>query len=217
MSNRPSKPTVIFFDAVGTLFGVKGTVGEIYGQIAGLYGVEVKANALDWAFSQVFREMGSPAFPDAERDAIGQLEFNWWRQVTMDTFSRADALMQFEDFDPFFAQLFAHFAGAEPWEIYPETIATLTTLQQSSIPLGVISNFDSRLYSVLDALSLTAFFTSVTISTEVGAAKPDRKIFDVALQKHQTIPARAWHVGDSLSEDYRAARAAGLRGVWIDR
>lgn len=91
-----TKPAVIFFDAVGTLFGVRGTVGEVYGQIAGLYGVEVKANALDWAFSQVWREVGSPAFPEASLEEVAALEFSWWRQVVMDTFSRADALMQFE-------------------------------------------------------------------------------------------------------------------------
>ncbi len=37
------KPQVIFLDAVGTLFGVKGSVGAIYSQIAADFGVEVVA------------------------------------------------------------------------------------------------------------------------------------------------------------------------------
>ncbi|WP_254721968.1 HAD-IA family hydrolase [Kovacikia minuta] len=80
-----------------------------------------------------------------------------------------------------------------------------------------MSNFDSRLYSVLQSLELANFFSSVTISSEAGAAKPDPQIFAIALQKHQCPPELAWHIGDSYEEDYQAARAAGLRGVWVKR
>lgn len=44
------RPKVIFLDAVGTLFGVKGTVGEVYRGIAQQFGVEVNALILDQAF-----------------------------------------------------------------------------------------------------------------------------------------------------------------------
>lgn len=211
------KPAVIFFDAVGTLFGVRGTVGQVYGEIAAGYGVEVSAKSLDWAFSQVFRTVGSPAFPGAVREEIPALERAWWRKVAIDTFDRSGALMQFEDFDPFFEALFEHFATAKPWELYAETIPTLESLRSAGITLGVISNFDSRLYSVLGALDLAQYFSTVTISTEAGSAKPNAEIFQIALRKHQSLPHQAWHVGDSLSEDYRAARSAGLRGFLVDR
>ena len=85
------------------------------------------------------------------------------------------------------------------------------------IQLGVISNFDSRIYTVLDILALADFFQSVTISTEVGVAKPDPLIFATALQKHRCAAFEAWHVGDSYSEDYEGAKEAGLRGVWLRR
>ena len=32
-------PKIIFFDAVGTLFGIKGSVGEVYKAIAKKYGL----------------------------------------------------------------------------------------------------------------------------------------------------------------------------------
>ena len=47
------KPKVIFVDAVGTLFGVKGSVGEIYRQIAQEFGVEVSAQILDENFMKI--------------------------------------------------------------------------------------------------------------------------------------------------------------------
>jgi putative hydrolase of the HAD superfamily len=211
------KPAVIFFDAVGTLFGVRGTVGKVYGEIAAGFGVEVTANAIDWAFGQVFREVGSPAFPGARAEDVARLERDWWRRVAIETFDRAGVLMQFEDFDPFFTVLFEHFATEKPWELYGDTIPTLEALRSAGMNLGIISNFDSRLYRVLEALDLAQYFSTVTISTEVGVAKPEAGIFQVALRKHQCLALQAWHVGDSLSEDYRAARSAGLRGILVDR
>lgn len=94
---------------------------------------------------------------------------------------------------------------------------SLNNWQHIGIELGILSNFDSRLHSVLQGLGLSHYFSSVTISTQVGAAKPDPRIFAIALEKHNCSPEEAWHIGDSIEEDYQGAKAAGLRGVWINR
>jgi putative hydrolase of the HAD superfamily len=211
------RPKVIFFDAVGTLFGVKGSVGTAYAAIAADYGVIAAPQTLDWAFITAFKQAGTPAFPNTLPEDIPAKEYAWWRQVAIATFDQAGVLPLFDDFDEFFSTLFTHFATAAPWEVYPETYSTLEQLRSAAIPLGILSNFDSRIYSVLRSLDLASFFQSITISTEAGAAKPAPQIFQTALQKHRCQPAEAWHVGDSLSEDYRAATAIGMRGLWIDR
>ncbi|MBE9033107.1 HAD family hydrolase [filamentous cyanobacterium LEGE 11480] len=212
-----SRPQVIFFDAVGTLFGIKGSVGQIYAAIAQQYGVEVAPQTIDWAFGPAFRAAGNPAFPDVDPSELAAREYTWWRDVAIATFNQADVLPQFADFEAFFDTLFHHFATATPWDLYDDTISTLSQIRDAGITLGVISNFDSRLYKVLEALSLSDFFRSITISTEVGVAKPDVQIFQVALQQHNCVPSQAWHIGDSLEEDYRAATTAGLRGIWLQR
>jgi putative hydrolase of the HAD superfamily len=217
MDLAASRPKVIFFDAVGTLFGVKGSVGQIYSAIAFEHGVEVAPQTLDWAFGPTFKAAGNPAFPGVDPSELPAREYTWWREVAIATFNQADVLPQFADFDVFFDQLFHYFATAAPWDLYSDTIATLSEIRSAGIELGVVSNFDSRLHQVLPALGLAEFFSSVTISTEVGAAKPAAPIFQAALQKHNCVPAQAWHVGDSLEEDYRAAIAAGLKGVWLQR
>ena len=209
-----SRPKAIFFDAVGTLFGVAGSVGLQYATIAQRHGVIAKATDLDQSFYAAFKRSGPPAFPGAETMDIPNLEYEWWKEITRASFEGAE---MFTDFDTFFADLFVYFASGEPWIIYPETIQTLDFLRESGIPIGIISNFDSRLYSVLRSLSLDHYFQSVTISTEVGAAKPNGKIFSVALAKHNCEAGEAWHVGDSLKEDYEAATAMGLRGILVDR
>ncbi|KAM3102115.1 HAD-IA family hydrolase [Phormidesmis sp. 146-20] len=211
------RPQVIFFDAVGTLFGVRGSVGEVYGKIAWRYGVDVPTEVLNQAFYQSFKAAGSPAFPGRSSAEIPQLEFEWWGTIAHQTFKRANVRDQFSDFSKFFTELYHHFETTEPWILYTDVVPTLEKLRDRDITLGVLSNFDSRLHAVLKALNLTDFFSSVTISTEVGAAKPSPQIFDVALDKHNCSAQFAWHVGDSLEEDYKAAKAAGLRGIWLDR
>jgi putative hydrolase of the HAD superfamily len=96
-------------------------------------------------------------------------------------------------------------------------LPALNKWQQQGIELAVVSNFDSRIYAVLKALNLAEYFTSVTISTEVGAAKPDTQIFTAALQKHNGIAENVLHIGDSFKADYCGAKAAGLKAIWLNR
>ncbi|MDJ0737873.1 MAG: HAD family hydrolase [Nostocaceae cyanobacterium] len=212
-----AKPKVIFLDAVGTLFGVKGSVGEVYSQIAREFNVEANADTLNQTFFPSFRASPPPIFPNVEEEDIPQHEFTWWRDISFKTFEAAGVVQQFSDFSAFFSELYIHFGTAEPWFVYPDVLEALKKWQKMGIELGIISNFDSRIYSVLQGLQLRDFFKSVTISTQVGVAKPDPKIFAIALLKHDCSPEAAWHIGDSIKEDYHAARTAGLRGIWINR
>ena len=93
----------------------------------------------------------------------------------------------------------------------------LAALRALGSPLGIVSNFDSRVLRILEGLDLARWFESVTLSSQVGATKPDRAIFARALAHHGVDAARALHVGDSPAEDCEGARAAGLRAVLIDR
>lgn len=212
-----SRPQVIFFDAVGTLFGVRGSVGEVYRKIAEQHQVRVSAEVLDLAFYKSFKAAHPPIFPGRQAAELPQLEFEWWQAIAQQTFEQAGVLNQFSDFSEFFVELYRYFETAEPWYLYPDVVPTLEKLRDRGIAIGVLSNFDSRLYAVLTALNLADFFSSVTISTEVGAAKPSPEIFQAALDKHDCSAQLSWHVGDSLEEDYKAAKAAGLRGIWLDR
>ncbi|OUL18363.1 hydrolase [Nostoc sp. RF31YmG] len=211
------RPKVIFLDAVGTLIGVKGSVGEVYRQIAQEFDVEVSADTLNKAFIESFKAAPPPIFPDADSQDIPQREFDWWRIIALNTFEGAGVLKQFSDFSAFFSELYIHFGTAEPWFVYPDVLPALVNWRRMGIELGIVSNFDSRIYSVLQSLGLRDFFTSITISTQARAAKPDPQIFAIALEKHGCSPEAAWHIGDSADEDYHGAKAAGLRGILINR
>ncbi|MCA6518218.1 MAG: HAD-IA family hydrolase [Pseudanabaena sp. M110S1SP2A07QC] len=212
-------PQVIYVDAVGTLFGVRGSVGEQYAKIATDFNVRLDPRLINRAFYEVFQTAPRIAFPNLPQSDIPKAEYEWWRSLAEETFSQTFDLAKFLDFEGFFKSLYAYFATSEPWFIYEDTRLALDAWQQQGITLGVLSNFDSRIYAVMENLGLKDYFSSVTISTETGAAKPDPLIFEVALAKHQIEKSSdlAWHIGDSFSEDYMGASAAGISAFWLNR
>ncbi len=211
------KPTIIFFDAVGTLFEVRGTVGEIYGRFAQQAGLEVDSAMLNQAFVRSFCAAPRAAFTGADPQDVPRLEYEWWRSVAYQSFEEVGVRSKIKDFDTFFQPLFDYFAIADPWVLYPEVPQVLSDLRSIGLELAIISNFDSRLCVLIKALGLEQWFSSITLSTQVGSAKPEQAIFEAALALYGYNPEQAWHVGDSWIEDYEGATAAGLQGVWLNR
>jgi putative hydrolase of the HAD superfamily len=209
-----SRVKAIFFDAAGTLFTVNGSVGEIYAHLAREHGKEVSVSDLESGFRRCFAGAPPMAFPEASTDQILVLEKQWWRSIVHNVFAPLGSFPRFADY---FEALFAYFAQTEAWQLYPETLATVTALADRGFHLGVISNFDSRLFGLLDGFALTRFFDPIVISTHAGAAKPEGAIFTRALARHGFRPEETLHVGDSLHADILGARAAGITPVLVDR
>lgn len=211
------KPKVIFFDAVGTLFGVRDGVGVTYGRIAKKNGVDVDPKLLEDAFCKAFRRSKAPIFPGVDSFQIPEREFKWWENIAQETFTEAGVIDQFEDFPGFFTQLYAHFATPDPWFVFQDVMPAIKLWHSQGIELGLISNFDSRLFAIVELMGLQEYFSSITISSVVGAAKPDSKMFLSALDKHNCLPSQAWHIGDSQTEDYEGASKIGMRAFLLER
>ncbi|MEN9205674.1 MAG: HAD-IA family hydrolase [Thermostichales cyanobacterium SZTDM-1c_bins_54] len=207
---------VIFFDAVGTLFTVRGSVGEVYSRVVADYGVVVDPQVLNRAFYRVFEQAPAAAFPEATPEQVPELERRWWREVVLKTFEGL-GLGGFPGFEAYFQEVYDLFAEAQVWMLYPETLPVLDYLQRRGIPMGIISNFDSRLFAVLASLGLTGYFESITSSSTVGYAKPSPRIFRQALEKHGIPAPQALHIGDSFRQDFQGALQSGLQGLWLNR
>ena len=207
----------VFFDAAGTLFGVKGSVAAIYLAYAERYGFRRTEASLDLiaaAFARAFADAPPPIFVVTDQADIKQSERLWWFDVVHNVFYRVGI---FERFDEFFDAVFAAFDGPDCWDLYPDTIPALQQLKDQGYELGIISNFDTRLFNVLRGLGLTEFFDTVTVSSLSRSVKPAPKIFAQALEKHAIDPEEAVHVGDSLKEDVEGATRSCLAAVWVNR
>ncbi|MDX6674860.1 MAG: hypothetical protein QOH11_2278 [Solirubrobacteraceae bacterium] len=102
----------------------------------------------------------------------------------------------------------------EPWE---DAAPALVQLREAGLRLVVVSNWDCSLPEVLDGIGLGALVDAVVTSAVVGAAKPDPRIFEAALEAAGCAPGEAVHVGDSPEQDLMGAIGAGLRGLLLDR
>ncbi len=208
---------VVFFDAAGTLFRVKGSVEDLYLEFAEKHGFKRRTDsrqAIREAFRRAFAEAPPPVFATTEPAEIKQCERLWWFDIIHNVFYRVG---MFDRFDEFFDEVFHAFDGPACWTLFPETESVLGRLKQAGLELGIVSNFDSRLFNVLRGLGLERYFDTVTISSLAHAAKPAPRIFHVALEKHVVDPKEAIHVGDSLKDDVEGARQAGLTGLLLDR
>ena len=204
----------IFFDAAGTLIKTARPVGESYALLAKKYGMEVSPVEVAGRFRSCFSSAPPLAFPKAQAKELQDLERAWWKELVRRIFEPWGAFTHFNDY---FSELFGHFGRAEAWSLYPEAIETLSVLRGRGFILEVISNFDSRLFGILDGLGIASWFDSVVISSRVGYAKPAPEIFHAALGLHHLKAEEALHIGDSPDKDAAGASSAGLTGVLLDR
>ena len=103
------------------------------------------------------------------------------------------------------------------WRPVPGAMALLEALHPRA-PIGVVSN--NVVGEQLDKITLCGlarYLDTVVISEEAGVAKPDPRVFDIALARLGASADETVMVGDSWATDIAGARAAGMRAVWFNR
>ena len=203
----------IFFDAVGTLFYLNGTVGHHYALVGSAVGLKLEGRQLDRAFYSAWKKMPFRAAIDGPRQNDDK---DWWHDLVDLVLDQvAPSLSEF-DRDNFFEVAYEHFAEPGVWELYPDVSAVLKQLRPH-FQLAVVSNFDGRLRFILQQLGLSKFSEHIFISSEIGADKPDPEIFQRAVRLIGLKPNEVLHVGDDPERDWKAASAAGLSVFRLDR
>jgi HAD superfamily hydrolase (TIGR01549 family) len=103
-----------------------------------------------------------------------------------------------------------------PESLHPDVRPTLDALR-GSYRLGVLANQERWIRETMTRDGLDGVFEMWSISAEVGADKPDPAIFEHALALAGSPPERCVMVGDRLDNDIEAAKAHGMRAVWLLR
>jgi HAD superfamily hydrolase (TIGR01509 family) len=110
-------------------------------------------------------------------------------------------------------QLYRRVTDPAEWAVYPDTAFVLTSLRQNGIRTAVVSNIAWDIRTVLPAAGAEA--DEYVLSFEVGAAKPDPRIFREALTRLDVPADEALMVGDSEEND-GAARQLGCDFALVD-
>jgi putative hydrolase of the HAD superfamily len=205
----------ILFDAAGTLIYLPRGVGWHYREIAARHGITVDEKRLGAAFGAAFKGAGPRG-----RGEIGiarpEDDKTWWRGVAGRVFAECGAEPGEGVFGPMFEELYGHFAEPGVWALYPEVMGVLEALH-GRYRLGVVSNFDRRLYPVLEELGVGRYFEKILVSSELGVDKPDPRVFAAALTGLGIEAGEAVHVGDEPEQDWRGAEEAGLHVYRVER
>jgi len=104
------------------------------------------------------------------------------------------------------------------WRVVrPGTFEALERLKSAGIKLAIVSNAEGQVEGDAKRFGLAPFFDTIIDSHVVGVAKPDPRIFHIALERLGVGPDEVRFAGDIYSIDMLGARAAGIQGALIDQ
>jgi HAD superfamily hydrolase (TIGR01549 family) len=121
------------------------------------------------------------------------------------------------DHDTLSARFMERFWNRDNWVAFPDAVEVIGRLRERGIRVGVLSNAGSELLGFLDGLGLLGLCDFTVVSAIEGTKKPDRRIYERAIERAGVRPEEAVHVGDMYLEDVLGPRRAGVRPLLIDR
>ncbi|MEM2130854.1 MAG: HAD-IA family hydrolase [Candidatus Bathyarchaeia archaeon] len=195
----------VLFDLGGTLVKTASTL-TIFNRILAKHGVQVQTTVDEKIFNEVFQEMSEKYWMEYEK---------FWQTYNIRILRKLGIQSNLEEL--------ADIIDKEWWthaelSLYPDVKDTILILRRKGLKLGIVSNgLRKDIKEILSRVSLTGKFDVTVGVDDAGASKPDKRIFQRALNELTVSPNEAIFVGDNLEADYKGAENAGLKPLLIDR
>jgi HAD superfamily hydrolase (TIGR01509 family) len=104
------------------------------------------------------------------------------------------------------------------WRVVrPGTFEALEAFKSAGYKLAIVSNAEGQVEADAKRFGLAKYFDVIIDSHIVGVAKPDPRIFRIALERLGVGPDEARFAGDIYSIDVEGARAAGIEARLVDQ
>jgi putative hydrolase of the HAD superfamily len=193
----PSRPKAVLFDLDGTLFDRDASFLRLLRVQYDTFGAELEGVPYEIFVRRVV-ELEEHGYVDKAivyRDAARE-------------FGLPEALAE---------RLTAHFQDtyASFSRCFPEVPGTLADLRAHGMRLGIITNGSTKMQEgKIRHLGIADLVDEVLISERERLRKPDRRMFERALERVRVEATDAWCVGDHPVADIRGAFDAGLTAVW---
>lgn len=115
-----------------------------------------------------------------------------------------------------FMDLKESFAPDFRWE--PNAIEVVEALKEKGVVTGIISNTDGNGGTIYDSMKpdIRPYLDILVLSSEERIAKPDTKLFEVALERTGVKAEDAMYVGDKEDRDISAPHELGMKAVLYD-
>ncbi|MTI47935.1 HAD family hydrolase [Sporosalibacterium faouarense] len=104
--------------------------------------------------------------------------------------------------------------------IEEELIQTLSSIVDKRYKIGVISNasiYDEVMINCFKEAGIAKYIDSFTFSYYLKIGKPNKQIFQHALNEFQVKPNESVMIGDNLSSDIAPAKELGLKSIWYNK
>jgi putative hydrolase of the HAD superfamily len=148
-----------------------------------------------------------------EFDAVGI-----WRSIIdehMTEFTRTLPVEKLEQM-PWFLTEMSRGMSRRRLQLYPHVHQVLNILRER-YPLALVTDAQTAYArGELHSVGLLEYFEPIVISGDHGYRKPDRRLFQIALDRLGVAPENAVYVGNDMYRDIFGARQAGMRTVMYD-
>jgi putative hydrolase of the HAD superfamily len=148
-----------------------------------------------------------------EFDAVGI-----WRRIITErqtAFTRSLPAAKLEQMPLFLAEMYRGISRRR-LSLYPHAREVLDTLRER-YPLALVTDAQSAYARAeLHRVGLLDYFDPIVVSGDHGYRKPDRRLFQAALDGMNVAAANAMYVGNDMHRDIFGAREAGLTTVMFD-
>uniref|UniRef100_A0A0K0DRV1 HAD family hydrolase n=1 Tax=Angiostrongylus cantonensis TaxID=6313 RepID=A0A0K0DRV1_ANGCA len=201
---------VVSFDATDTVITMDEPFNIVYSRVASDRGVPVDSSLVATSFLKYMKNL-SVSHPCFGFGSIGHVE--WWKRLVVGCLEEVLFIAQY---------LFHFYSSGTAWRIVDPEVSTLetfiNTLRRKEVGVVIVSNFDGRLRKILQDMNLYSLFDLIVASGEVGVEKPSPSIFEKVTNHYRLSNAsELLHIGDSVQNDYLAARNSGANAILFDR
>jgi putative hydrolase of the HAD superfamily len=183
---------------------------------AALQAVAAQAPALlHHGFEHFFREYDKALDDVHPRVVAGELTFDAARALR---YERLLAWCGVDASDPQALAQIQVAAYRRNERLVEHAASLLQALRQAGLTLGIVTNsVRSEQEAKLERMGIRQYFDALVVSGDHQVAKPDPRLFHVALDAIDAPASQTVFVGDRVHIDVHGAQAAGMRAVWFDR
>ena len=205
---------IVFFDAGETILHPHPSFPELFAQV-----VNDKGHVVSIEDARSVQSRLAPHLVDLAEDSgvtdpslSADASLHFWSFL----YRRLLAELGIED-EALVQRLYETFSDSSSYRLFDDALPAMSALRGAGYRLGLISNFEEWLEEMLVELEIGDLFDVRVISGLEGVEKPDRRIYELALERAGLDPGSAAHVGDSPAMDVEPAKSVGIHAILLDR
>lgn len=203
----------VLFDAGETILHPAPSFPELFADVLGRFGYAVDETTIRGGLSEIPQRFVQAA----ERRELWTTSPERSRAFWTSVYDRFLARLGLPTGDGLQDALYSAFTDVRNYALFDDVRPTFDMLTRAGVRLGLVSNFESWLDDLLVHLDIRDAFDVRVISGVEGVEKPDRAIFELALERGGLSPEEAVYVGDVPEFDVAPPLEMGMGAVLIDR